>query len=239
MAAEYGRDVEWLVALPERLQVARARREFEAAVRELLRLRALLEERPVLRRALESTAVRAAVERERDAVVRLLVRDAQRVCGAAAAQKRDAVRLLDDLGMGAAAQDAVLGAWAARLGRCAVATTAAGGALDGDVVGEVGAASGWFFAVLGDAVEEGLALFGSGCAASRLADWASAQIAAFCQRLVQRVLLSEARATVAACAQLLVHHCSTLLPPGFDLSFVVQQHMARAQQANTAAACPC
>ena len=119
-----------------------------------------------------------------------------------------------------------------RRGRAGAAGAAGGaGALDGDVVGAVGTASGWFFAALGDALDEGLALFGSGCAASRLADWASAQIGAFCQRLTQRVLLSEPPANVARCARLLVHHCATLLPAGFDLSFVVQQYMPQAMAA--------
>ena len=231
VAAAYGRDVEWLLALPARLRVARAKHDHAAAVADLTELRGRLAVRPVLQRALEGTALQAALDREHAALVRRLVRDARRASsgsGAAVpAVGAVALALLDDLGLGAVAQGAFLDAWAARLG----ADGAAGGALggrgaqfDGDVLRYVGRASAAFFALLSDAVHECLARFDSGAATSRLADWAATEILAFCQRLAQRALSSETPDTVARCARLLVFHCRTLLPAGFDLSFVIQQH---------------
>lgn len=233
VVAAYGRDVAWLLALPGRLRVARAKHDHESAVTWLNVLRDKLAARPVLQRALEGTELRAELDREHAALVRRLVRDARRggSGGGAAvpAVGSTALALLGELGLGAVAQGAFLDAWAARL-----AADGAGGVLgggrgtaaqyDGDVLRYVGRASGTFFALLSDAAHECLARFDSAAAASRLADWAATEILAFCQRLAQRALFGETPETVARCARLLVFHCRTLLPPGFDLSFVIQQH---------------
>ena len=132
----YGRDVDWLLALPGKLQIARAKHDYESAVTYLNQLRDKLGSRVILQRALAGTELEAEINREQTKVLRLLVCDARRVNSAIPANGRKALALLDELGLGAVAQAAFLDAWSEQLGDDVF--SGHGAQFDGDVLRYVG-----------------------------------------------------------------------------------------------------